>query len=106
MGSLVVGDRLFTDRGILGVGIPNYTRAQGYTPFEIPTAVGARMFNSPDFSDFDDETDQPIPIAKGNKWDGGRPAYQQRVYNAKKKLGKQGGYKQSDLDASKPRQVA
>lgn len=104
MGLIVFGDSAFRDRGIAGVGIPGYTGAQGYTPSEIPTAVGARYFlPSPDY---DDETDQAKPDAQGNKWDGGIPVYQQRVYAAAKKYGEERGLSTSEIDAIKPRKVA
>ena len=105
MGLIVFGDQAFRDRGLLGMGIPGYSGAQGYTPHDVPTAVGARYFNNPDQGAYDDETDQQEPIAQGNKWDGGKPVYQQRVYAAKKKIGAP-EFKQKDLDAAKPRVVA
>ena len=103
MGLIVFGDQAFRDRGLVGVGIQGYSGAQGYTPSDIPTKVGARYFLSEARSDFDDDTDQPIPIAKGNKWDGGKAVYQQRVYNAMKA---HPDVKQKELDMVKPRVVA
>ena len=97
-------NRAFTDRGLLGAGVPSYSRAVGYTPSEVPTAVGARMF-FPE-PEYDTNLDQPIPAAMGNKWDGGRPVYQQRVYNAAKKEGKEQGLNETQIDGLKPRQVA
>ncbi len=101
---IVFGDQAFRDRGIYGAGVPGYTGAQGYTPYEVPTAVGARYF----FPDppYDENTDQAIPAAKGNKWDGGRAVYQERVYQAAKKVGKDQGLKPSSIEELKPRQVA
>ena len=104
MGVLAFADRAFTDRGFIGAGIPGYTRGTGYTPYEVPTAVGARMF-FPE-PDFDERTDQPLPAAMGNKWDGDRPAYQERVYEAAKKVGKEQGFDQKQIDSLKPRKVA
>ena len=103
MGLIVFGDNAFRDRGMLGVGIQGYAGAQGYTPYDVPTKVGARYFLNDDRSDFDDVTDQAKPIAMGNKWDGGKPAYQQRVYNAMKE---HPDVKQKELDMVKPRVVA
>ncbi len=104
MGLIVFGDSAFRDRGLYGMGIPGYTGAQGYQPSEIPTAVGARMF-LPD-PDFDETTDKPKPDAQGNKWDGGTPVYQQRVYAAAKSLPGTRKLKSSQIDDLKPRQVA
>ena len=104
MGLIVFGDSAFRDRGLMGMGVPGYSGAQGYTPYEIPTAVGARMF-FPE-PEYDDSTDQPKPAAQGNKWDGGRPAYQTRVHAAAKKVGKAQGLKGSQIDDLKPRVVA
>lgn len=106
MGILVFegGERAFTDRGILGAGVPGYARASGYTPYEVPTAVGARYF-FPE-PDYDDLTDAQIPAAMGNKWDGGREAYRERVYKAAKKVGKDQGLKPKDIEDLKPRVVA
>lgn len=106
MGVLVFegSNRAFTDRGLLGAGVPSYSRAVGYTPSEVPTAVGARMFfPEPEYST---QMDQPLPAAMGNKWDGGRPVYQQRVYNAAKKVGKDQGLSNTDIQDLKPRKVA
>lgn len=104
MGVIVVGDRAFTDRGIIGAGVPGYSRAQGYTPYEVPTQVGARYF-FPD-PEYDSITDQALPAAMGNKWDGGRSVYQDRVYAAAKKIGKEQGLKGKQIDALEPRTVA
>lgn len=99
-------DRVFVDRGgpLFGAGMPRYARAQGYTPYSEPTKVGARYFILG--GEYDEETDQPIPDATGNKWDGGKPAYQQRVYNAAKKVGKDRGLSTKQIDALKPKVVA
>lgn len=97
-------NRAFSDRGILGAGVPGYSRAQGYQPSDVPTAVGARMF-FPE-PDYDESTDQAVPAAMGNKWDGGRPVYQERVYQAAKKIGKDQGLSKKDIDGLKPRKVA
>ena len=75
--------------------MPGYSRAVGYTPSLIPTAVGARYF-FPD-PDFDDDTDQAKPAATGNKWDGGKRAYQLRVVAAAKDVGKEQGLKPRDI---------
>ena len=97
MGLIVFGDTAFRDTGRIGVGIPGYTGAQGYTPSDVPTAVGARMF-FPE-PEYDAGTDQPKPVAQGNKWDGGRPIYQQRVYDAAKKVGKDQGLKPKQIES-------
>ncbi len=76
--------RIFVDQGTIGRGLAGYRRLQGYQPSLIPTKVGARYFLGDDRSKFDDVTDQALPIAMGNKWDGGKEAYQLRVYNAMK----------------------
>ena len=104
MAVLRSGDRAFTDRGAFGFGIPRYTRATGYTASDVPTKVGARYFIAG--GDYDPDTDVPVPDAMGNKWDGGKPAYQQRVYNAAKKVGKARGLSTSQIDELKPRVVA
>ncbi len=104
MGVLVSGDRAFTDRGLIGVGIPKYTRAQGYVSSSVPTPVGARYFVAG--GEYDPDTDVAMPDATGNKWDGGKPAYQQRVYNAAKKVGKNRGLTKKQIDELKPRVVA
>ena len=107
MGLIVFGDQAFRDRGKLGVGIQGYSGAQGYTPYDVPTKVGARYFAPADYSKYDDDTDQMIPIAMGNKWDGGKAVYQERVYKAAKKLGKDGtGWSSKQIEDLKPRQVA
>ena len=104
MGLIVFGDQAFRDRGLLGVGVPGYSGAQGYTPYDAPTKVGARYF-FPE-APYDEATDQQIPSAKGNKWDGGKAVYQERVYSAAKKVGKEQGLKPSQIDDLKPRVVA
>lgn len=93
------GSRLFGDRGgLLGSGIPGYARHQGYTASRIPTAVGARYFAGL----YDSTGDHEVPIAKGNKWDGGKLAYQQKVYNAAKRDHKELGFSSKDMtDLSK-----
>lgn len=90
--------------GIHGSGIAGYTGRTGYQGYDVPTKVGARYF-FPD-PEHDDVTDQPIPVAVGNKWDGGAPVYQERVYKAAKKVGKEQGLKPSQIEALKPREVA
>ncbi len=73
----------FQDRGLDGMGVPGYTkRGRNYSMLgtTIPTPMGARYF--PPEPDFDEATDNPIPIAAGYKWNGGRPAYRQRVFKA------------------------
>ena len=52
--------------------------------------------------DYDDRTDQPLPVAQGNKWDGGRPAYRTRVWEAAKKVGKDQGFSTKEIDSLKP----
>ena len=106
MGLIVFGDTAFRDRGLYGMGIAGYTGAQGYTPYERPTAVGARYFVAEEFSEYDKQTDKQIPIAQGNKWDGGRPAYRQRVYAAAKKGGKHLGFSKEDVEGLKPKKGA
>ncbi len=103
MGLIVFGDNAFRDRGLIGVGIAGYAGAQGYTPYDVPTKVGARYFLSEDRSDFDPDTDQMKPIAKGNKWDGGKAVYRERVYKAFKE---HPDIKQKEVDMVKPRVVA
>lgn len=98
---MAFGRRIFQGRAF-GAGVPGYARHQGYTPSEIPTAVGARYFLDEDRSDFNDD-DVQVPIAMGNKWDGGRPAYQERVYAAMKNHPL---VKQKEVDEVKPRKVA
>ncbi len=93
--------RIFAGVGF-GRGMARYERSSGYTPSSIPTAVGARMF----FPDPEYDGDDAILAAMGNKWDGGRPAYQERVYAAAKKFGKEQGLKSKDIDELKPRVVA
>ncbi len=81
----------------------NYERLPGYHPSEVPTKVGARhFFPEPDY----DAQDQQVPAATGNKWDGGKAAYQERVYAAAKKIGKNQGLKEKQIEAYKPRRVA
>ncbi len=104
MSLIVFGDSAFRDRGLMGMGVPGYSGAQGYQPSDVPTAVGARMF-FPE-PEYDPGTDQALPAAQGNKWDGGRPAYQTRVYAAAKKVGKDQGLKGAQIDDLKPKQVA
>lgn len=98
---LAFGGRAYQG-SLFGSGIPGYARSSGYTPSDIPTAVGARMF----FPDPEYDGDDAIPAAMGNKWDGGRPAYQERVYAAAKKIGKDQGLKPAQIDELEPRQVA
>ena len=104
MGLIVFGDQAFRDRGIFGAGIAGYAGAQGYQPSAVPTKVGARYF-FPD-PEFDKATDQPVPAAMGNKWDGGKAVYRERVYSAAKKVGKAQGLKTNEIEALKPRVVA
>lgn len=104
MGLIVFGDQAFRDRGIAGVGVPGYSGARGYSPSPYPTKVGARYF-FPD-PNYDETTDQPIPAAQGNKWDGGKAVYQERVYAAAKKIGKDQGLSPKQIEFLKPRQVA
>ncbi len=87
---------------LFGAGVPGYARHSGYTPSSIPTAVGARMF----FPDPEYDGDDAVPAAMGNKWDGGRPAYRERVYAAAKKFGKDQGLSNKDIGELKPRVVA
>ena len=104
MGLIVFGESAFRDRGLYGMGVPGYSGAQGYQASEIPTAVGARMF-FPE-PEYDEATDNPKPAAQGNKWDGGRPVYQQRVYAAAKKVGRAQGLKGAQIEDLKPKVVA
>jgi len=101
MGVLVfgTGERAFTDRGILGAGVPGYARARGYTPSSVPTKVGARhFFPEPNY----DDEDHQVPAAMGNKWDGGKEVYQMRVWKAAQKFGKKQGLKTKEIDNYKP----
>ncbi len=88
-----------------GTGIARYSQARGFQGgYDTPTKVGARYF--PPQPEFNDVTDQPLPIATGNKWDGGGEAYRERVYNAAKKDRKKLGFTRSDISDLKPRKVA
>ncbi len=93
--------RVFAGVGF-GRGMARYERASGYIPSSIPTAVGARYF----FPDPEYDGNDAVPAAMGNKWDGGRPVYQERVYAAAKKFGKEQGFKPKQIDELKPRLVA
>lgn len=90
----------FQDRGLKGQGVPGYTSMRGYSGFDVPTPIGARYF--PPQPDFDEETDQAVPIAAGYKANGGRPAYRQRVYNAAKKDRRKWGLSKKQLDELGP----
>jgi len=99
VGLIVFGDNAFRDRGLVGVGIQGYAGAQGYTPYDVPTKVGARhFFPEPDY----DAEDHQVPAAMGNKWDGGKLAYQTRVWEAAKQIGKAQGLKTKEIDNYKP----
>ncbi len=88
-----------------GTGIARYSQARGFQGgYDTPTKVGARYF-SPE-GKFDETTDQQLPMATGNKWDGGGEAYRVKVYNAAKKDRKELGFSRSDIEDLKPRQVA
>ena len=92
--------RVFVDRGIIGRGLAGYRRLQGYQPSLVPTKVGARhFFPEPDY---DKSTDEMVPVAMGNKWDGGKEAYQLRVWEAAKKVGKAQGLDKKQIDGYKP----
>lgn len=90
--------------GVRGSGVAGYAQKPGYHGYDTPTKVGARYF-APQ-PKFDELTDQPIPIATGNKWDGGAEPYRTRVYNAAKKNRQSLGFSQEDIDDLKPRKVA
>ncbi len=98
----------FQTRGSMsGSGIARWSSARGYQGgYDTPTKVGARYF-SPE-GKFDETTDQQIPMAMGNKWDGGGPAYRERVYAAAKKDRKKLGFSNADIADLKAsaRQVA
>ena len=94
--------RVFVDRGAVGRGLAGYRRLAGYQPSLVPTKVGARHF-FPE-SDYDAE-DVEVPVAVGNKWDGGKRAYQERVYEAAKKIGKAHGLKTKQIDNYEPPKV-
>lgn len=98
--------RVFVGRGF-GRGMAAYERMAGYHPSSKPTKVGARYFIGGDGpnAEYDDD-DNLVIDAMGNKWDGGKAAYQQRVYNAAKKVGKERGLKTRQIDELKPRTVA
>ena len=73
----------FQSKDLSGMGIPGYTRrGRNYSMlgFTVPTPMGARYF--PPEPDYDPDSDNPLPIAAGYKWNGGRPAYRERVYKA------------------------
>ncbi len=90
---------IFQGRG-LGSGIPRYADKPGFPTMDAkPIAVGARWFPpDPDY----DEDDNPVPLAMGSKWEGGREVYQLKVYEAAKEHGKDLGMKQKDIDDLKP----
>ncbi len=91
--------------GVHGSGIPRFSQMPGYRGSDTPTKVGARYF-APQ-PDFDERTDQPIPIAIGSKYDiGGAPAYRVRVHAAAKKDRKKLGFSRQDIDDLEPKQVA
>ena len=94
------GGRHAFSGGTVGAGVPSYTRARGYSPFFAPEKVGARYF-FPE-PEFDPVSDQAVPAAMGNIWDGGSPAYQERVYAAAKKVGKKQGLSKHDIDDLNP----
>ena len=84
----------FQDRGLAGMGVPGYTkRGRNYSMLgtTVPTPMGARYF--PPEPEYDEATDNPLPIAAGYKWNGGRPAYRERVFNAAKGHAKDLGWK-------------
>ncbi len=59
-----------------GTGIARYSQARGFQGgYDTPTKVGARYFGPEANRDYDESTDQAVPIATGNKWDGGGEAY-------------------------------
>ncbi len=99
--------RVFVGRAF-GRGMATYERLPGYSPSAVPTKAGARWF--PPEPDHHPVTDQEVPLAMGNKWDGGKLAYQERLYAAAKKLSKTGrgqvGLTKKDVDELKPRVVA
>ncbi len=87
----------FQSKDLSGMGIPGYTRrGTNYRMlgFTVPTPMGARYF--PPEPDFDPDTDKPLPIAAGYKWNGGRPAYRERVYKAARKNARGLGWKSRD----------
>ncbi len=87
-----------------GSGIARYSQARGYqSGYDTPTKVGARYFAP---STKYDENDNEIPIATGNKWDGGGEAYRLRVYKAAKKDRRKLGFSRQDIEDLKPRKVA
>lgn len=100
-----VGDttRVFVGRGF-GRGMASYERSPGYTASMVPTKVGARYF-FPD-PEYDATTDEAVPAAMGNKWDGGKAVYRERVYAAAKKVGKEQGLKPAQIAELKPKVVA
>lgn len=93
---LIAGHAGFQDRGLRGMGIPGYTDMRGYAGFDFPMPIGARYF--PPEPDYDNDTDNPLPIAAGYQMNGGREAYRQRVYNAAKADYKTMGFKKSEVD--------
>ncbi len=91
--------------GVSGSGISRYSRATGYRGYDTPTKVGARYF-APQ-PEYDERTDQPIPMAIGSKYDmGGVEAYRVRVHAAAKKNRKKLGFSRSDIDDLEPKKVA
>ena len=94
--NLFYGHMGFQDRGLVGEGIPGYTRKPAYEGFDTPEPIGARYF--PPEGKWDEETDVQLPIAAGYVSNGGRPAYRQRVFNAAKKDPKAIGMKMKDVD--------
>lgn len=93
----------FTDSGRSGMGIPAYTRRPGYQGFSVPTPIGARWF--PPEPDYDDD-DNAVPMATGNTMQGGRPVYQEKVYQQAKKVGRAHGLSRKQIDELKPKVVA
>ncbi len=90
--------------GVSGSGIPRFSGAS-YSGYDIPTKVGARYF-FPE-PEYDERTDQPIPAAMGSKYDiGGVEAYRVKVHAAAKKVGKDQGLTESQIDDLKPAKVA
>lgn len=86
-----------------GSGVPRWMNARRYPAYRQPvkpTAVGARYF--PPEPDHDPLTDQPMPIAIGSKYDGGRVAYREAVYKAAKAGGEKLGFTKKAIEGLKP----
>ncbi len=92
----------FDDGGSHGSGVPRYYSGRGafagFASGTEPKPVGARYF-PPEPERIDDK---PVPFVYGSIWEGGREAYQQKVYNAAKTGRQKFGFSKKDILALKP----